>query len=209
MKNITCQQLLNIETISAAFKNNKTPLSEKIISCFYSCYQSLFIKWAKIAYQNHPPDMIEIAANDSFTDGVLKLQESASRGELYQSNASLKTVLFNYCRYKLLANLKNEKRLAEKNKSLAPFLSGQTIYSITETENEILEKKHILIMQALEKMTAEDRQIIQWRHIEEKSPDEIAKILAITIPSATNRIYRCMQRLRKLVEEMDKEVNSQ
>ncbi|MFT3750781.1 MAG: sigma factor-like helix-turn-helix DNA-binding protein [Agriterribacter sp.] len=65
------------------------------------------------------------------------------------------------------------------------------------------EKRHELIMRALEKMTAEDRQIIQWRHIEEKTSDEIAALLAIKVPSATNRIYRCMERLRKLVEEMD------
>ncbi|MFT4016190.1 MAG: sigma-70 family RNA polymerase sigma factor [Agriterribacter sp.] len=202
MKNITCQQLLNIETISDAFKNNKIPLSEKIISCFYSCYQSLFIKWAKIMYGHYSPDVIAFAANDSFTDGVLKLQEAASRGKLYQSNASVKTVLFHYCRYKLLAQLKDEERLAGKNKKLAFFLSGQTMYS-TGTENEMQEKRHELIMRALEKMTAEDRQIIQWRHIEEKTPDEIAALLAIKVPSATNRIYRCMERLRKLVEEMD------
>ncbi|MFT3750780.1 MAG: hypothetical protein QM768_20880 [Agriterribacter sp.] len=125
MKNITCQQLLNIETISDVFKNNKISLSEKIISCFYSCYQLLFIKWAKIMYGHYPADVIELAANDSFTDGVLKLQEAASRGKLYQSNASVKTVLFHYCRYKLLAQLKDEERLAGKNKKLAPFLSGK------------------------------------------------------------------------------------
>ena len=64
-------------------------------------------------------------------------------------------------------------------------------------------------MQALAKMSAADRQIIQWRHIEEKSNDEIAGLLAIKVESATNRIYRCMQRLRELVEEMDKKVSSE
>lgn len=60
-------------------------------------------------------------------------------------------------------------------------------------------------MKALAKMSVADRQIIQWRHIEEKSNDEIAALLAITVASATNRIYRCMERLRKLVEDDDRQ----
>jgi DNA-directed RNA polymerase specialized sigma24 family protein len=53
-------------------------------------------------------------------------------------------------------------------------------------------------------MPAADRQIIQWRHIEGRSGDEIAKLLDIKVESATNRIYRCMQRLRNRVEEIER-----
>ena len=204
MEHTNCRQLLNIETISSAFKNSHPEISEQIISCFYSCYKLLFIQWATIMYRHYPADLIEHLANDSFTDGVLKLKESASRGELYKSNASVKTVLFHYCRNMLLSYLKNENRLAEKNKKLAHFFPDETKYNTGETENELKEKRHRHIMQALERMSAADRQIIQWRHIEEKSNDEIAALLAITVASATNRIYRCMQRLRELVEATER-----
>lgn len=200
MKITTCQELLNIETISSAFKNNRQDITDSIISCFYSCYRSLFVKWAKITYRHYPVDLIESLANDSFTDGVLKFKESASRGELYKSNASVKTVLFHYCRNILLGYLTSEKRLAGKNKKLPDVIA----YSTGETESEVKEKRHEHIMRALAKMSPADRQIILWRHIEEKSNDEIARLLAITVASATNRIYRCMQRLRELVEEMEK-----
>lgn len=189
-----------METVSAAFKNNRQKTADNIISCFYTCYQSLFVKWAKITYRHYPVDLIESLANYSFTDGVLKFKESATLGELYKGNASVKTVLFHYCRYVLLRYLKDENRLAGKNKKLLDAMA----YNTGETENEIKEKRHEHIMQALAKMTAADRQIIQWRHIEERSNDEIARLLAITVASATNRIYRCMQRLRELVEEMEK-----
>jgi RNA polymerase sigma factor (sigma-70 family) len=202
-----CQELLNIETISFAFKNNQHEVSDQIISCFYSCYQSLFIKWATITYQHYPADLIEFAANNSFTDAVLKLKEAASQGELYQGNASVKTVLFHYCRNILLGYLTNEKRLHEKNKKLEAHFFDQPAYNIAETQNEVKEKRQENVMRALAKMSAADRQIIQWRHIDEKSNDEIAALLAITVASATNRIYRCMQRLRELVEEMDKKNN--
>lgn len=200
-----CQQLLTIETISVAFKNNQRNLSDRIISCFYSCYQLLFIKWAKITYAHYPADIIEFAAGSSFTDGVLKLKESASYNKLYKGRASVKTVLFHYCRNMLLSHLKNENRLAEKNRKLQLVIPNETEDNTGETESEIKEKKHQLIMQALEKMAAADRQIIQWRHIEGKSSDEIARLLDIKAISVTNRIYRCMQRLKEGVEKIEKE----
>ena len=193
-----------METISAAFRDDRQDMTDSIVSCFYSCYQSLFVQWAKITYRHYPPDIIEFAANNAFTDVVLKLKESAGRGELYQSNASVKAVLFHYCRNILLGHLTNEKRLIEKNKKVEHLFLDETAYNIAETGNEVKEKRHGNVMRALSKMSAADRQIIRWRHIEEKSNDEIAKLLAITVASATNRIYRCMQRLRELVEEMEK-----
>lgn len=203
MKRKTCEQLLNIETVSFAFKNNEPETSNQIISCFYSCYQSQFVKWARLTYQHYPADVIEFAANNSFSDGVLKLKESASKDELY-NKASIKTILFHYCRNILLGHLTNERRLAQKKKELEPFFSNEAGFNTDETESEAKEKRHENLIRALAQMSAADRQIIQWRHIEEKSNDEIAGILAITVASATNRIYRCMQRLRELVDDMDK-----
>jgi RNA polymerase sigma factor (sigma-70 family) len=204
MKIPTCKELLNMETISAAFKDDRQDMTDSIVSCFYSCYRSVFVQWAKITYRHYPPDMIEFAANNAFTDGVLKLKESAGRGELYQSNASVKTVLFHYCRNILLGYLKNEKRLAEKNKKLEFLILNETGYNTGDAENGINEKRSGYIMRALAKLSVADRQIIRWKHSEEKSNDEIATLLAITIESATNRIYRCMKRLRKLVENMER-----
>lgn len=193
-----------MEIISSAFKNNEQDICEQIIECLYSSYRTQFVTWAKIAYPYYDNHAIEFTANNSFTDGVLKFQEAAGKGALYQSNASVKTVLFHYCRYKLLAHLKDEERLIQKNRKLSFHLQNENSCNIVETETEMQEKRHVFIMQALKKMSAADRQIIQWRHIEEKSNDEIAVLLAIKVESATNRIYRCMQRLRKLIEEMGK-----
>lgn len=205
MERIPCERLLNMKTISSAFTDNNSHISDQLITCFYSCYQSQFIKWAKITYQHYPPDMIEFLSINSFTDGVLKFKEAARRNELYQSSASVKTVLFHFCKNILLGNLKNENRLSEKNKKLELHLSDKAWYYNIETAFEMKERKHNNIMKALAKMSVADRQIIQWRHIEEKSNDEIAALLAITVASATNRIYRCMERLRKLVEDDDRQ----
>ncbi len=200
-----CEKLMNMETVCQAFKNNQPAISDRIISCFYACYRLLFIKWAKITYQRYPEDMIEFAANNSFTDGVMKLRESAGRDELYQSSASVKTVLFHFCRNLLLGHLTSEKRLAEKKQKLAPFIAGEITGNAVEAEGTVEEDRCRNLARALEKMPAADRQIIRWRHLEGKSNDEIARLLAITVASATNRIYRCMQRLRELVDDMENE----
>lgn len=204
MKSTDCQELLNMEVISSAFKNQQHHIAERVISCFYSCFRLPYIKWAKITYKHYPDDVIEFAADNSFTDGVLKLKESASSNKLYHSKASVKTVLFHYCRNVLLGYLKTEIRLTEKNKKLERFLLNQSGYHSIETEEDITEIRHENLMRALANMTVADRLIVQWRHIEEKSNDEIAGLLAITVASATNRIYRCMQRLRELVDEVEK-----
>ena len=202
MKNIHCQRILNIETVSSAFKSDHGDLSSKVISCFYSCYRMLFLKWAQITYQQYPADLIEFVASNSFADGILKLKESAARSQLYQGNASIKTILFHYCKNMLLGNLAKENRQAAKNERLFAVLSAQTDSGDdSNAEHGYKEEQYRKLMWALDRMEAADRQIIHWRHIEEKSNDEIAGLLAITVPSATNRIYRVMQRLRELTEK--------
>ncbi len=194
-----CQQLLTMNNVSTAFKNAIDGLSDRIISCMYTCYKVLFIKWAKITYSRYPEETIEFLSDSSFTDAILKLKEMAVAGKLYSSTASVKTVLFQFSRNMLLGNLTREKRLAVKERMYQ--LQLQPDFYI---ENEITEpvvREHL--MTAMKKLDPADRQILLWRHVEAKSNDEIAALLAITVPSATNRIYRCMQRLRDLMMQLN------
>jgi RNA polymerase sigma factor (sigma-70 family) len=196
-----CNQLLNIKTIADAFKNGKKELSDRIIGCFYSCYKSAFIKWASITYHEFPSDSIDFLANNSFTDAVMKLKDAAQRNELYEGQATVKTILFTYCRNILLGYLTSEKRKKEKDRKLAVVLEEEYSNPLDENAVSILAGRYEKIRRALAQLDPDDRQIIQWRHIDGKSNDEIAAKLAITVASATNRIYRCMQRLKDKIEK--------
>lgn len=196
-----CNQLLTIKNITDAFKNGKKELSDRIIGCFYSCYKTAFIKWATITYHQFPSDSIDFLANNSFTDAVMKLKESAVRNELYESQATVKTVLFTYCRNILLGYLTNEKRKREKDRKLAIILAEEHSNPWEDSSISLVAIKYEKIRRALAQLDPDDRQIIQWRHIEGRSNDEIAAKLAITVASATNRIYRCMQRLKDKIEK--------
>lgn len=176
-------------------------MSDRVVACFYSCYHSLFVKWAKITYHQYPPEVIEFVSNNSFTDAILKLKESAVRDQLYRDRASLKTVFFHYCRNTLLGHLANEKRRAQKDKQFAVYLASANEHTFAETDVEPSDDLYQKLMKAMDKMESGDRQIIRWRHLEERSNVEIAELLNISVPSATNRIYRCMQRLREILSE--------
>ncbi len=190
----------SVESIVQPFKNNQHLQSEKIISCFYDCYQHEFIKWASIMYKGYPIDFIEFTANTAFTDGILSFSKKAAAGEIYQDKATIRTILFGIYRNQLRKYLQTEKRISEKKEKYALNVKEDKI----NEEYMVREKLHLILEQAMAKMEEEDRKIIIWRHIEEKNCDEIASILDINTASATNRIYRCMNRLRKLTRNSNR-----
>jgi RNA polymerase sigma factor (sigma-70 family) len=199
-----CKQALNntVEAIVQPFKNNGQLQAQKIISCFYNCCNKEFVKWAMITYKGYPVDFIESLANMAFTDTVITFSEKAAAGKIYQDKATIRTILFGIYRYKILEQLKKEKRIADKKEKYA----AENNETISNPENAGTGKESLykILEQALAKMDTDDRQIIIWRHIEEKKCDEIAAILAINKSSATNRIYRCMERLRNLAININK-----
>ena len=125
-------------------------------------------------------------------------KNKAEKNELYDGNASIKTVVFTYYYNKLLQNIKSEDRLDKKKQKYSDDNIGET--AINEDEGYLKKENQFnMLQQSMEQLEQGDRQIITWRHIENKKPEEIAQLLGITTPAASNRIYRCMQRLRGLL----------
>lgn len=196
-----CQQVLknNGKSIAKVFTAPLKQDADKIVSCFYNCLQQSFTKWAAVIYSSYPRDTMDFITNTAFTDSVLLFTDRAAAGKIYESNASLKTILFSFYKNKVLEQLQKENRLAVKNKKLA-LDNAQEVTWIPDDTNTVAEKRFTTLQQALATMPPADRQIIIWRHLEEKNCDAIATLLGINVTSATNRIYRCMQRLRQLIE---------
>jgi len=195
-----CKQLLYTEigTLADAFKNNLKQTADRIINCLYKCFKQIFIKWALISYHQYPEDFLLFISENSFTDSILKFKEVAASNGLYAGNATVKTVFFAFFKNKLRENLQKENRLAEKQQRLRVLPEP-----VLENNEKAFEKEKLYqsIEQSLLKMEAIDRKIIIWRHLEEKSNVEIAQLLGISKAAATNRIYRCMERLRNLTEK--------
>jgi RNA polymerase sigma factor (sigma-70 family) len=196
MNTVVCEEMIKqkIEIISSIFKQ-KVDLEITILTkCFYQCFQHEFIKWALIIHKNHPKEFIDFTAKNAFTDAVLKLQEKASSGYLYDGNASIKTILFSFYRLTLLEHLQKAKRESHYHKKFINSLNNENHITASDTNDNEIHIKNL--EKALDELDKADKQIIIWRHFDEKNLEEIASLLGIHKTSATNRLYRCMQRLR-------------
>jgi RNA polymerase sigma factor (sigma-70 family) len=197
-----CEPILKSTTsqINEGFKNAVPYFSEKLIACFYNCYKNIFTKWAFVMYKKYNGDTIAFLSNSAFTDCVLKFKEAAILNKLYDSNKSAYSILFGYYKKTLLSHLQTEKRLIEKQERFNK--TNNSAYTFIENDELFLnEKKFNLMEDKLNKMATTDKQIIVWRHLELKTVDEISSILGITKEATSNRIYRCMERLRNLIEK--------
>ncbi len=198
-----CEPILsaNIRIFILAHEKNYHKEMDNILKCLNDCLRPLFLKWARLTYPHYLKETIAFNADISFTDAVLKIQTKAFEGELYEGNAVIKTVVFIFFRNILRDNLQRHNRLEEKNRRFAKSIYSDRQNNISR-EHDDKEAKMAILEQALSSLNAADRQIIIWRHIDGKKNDEIAQLLKINIPSATNRIYRCMERLKIEMEKI-------
>ena|GEM_PF-6713884 len=198
-----CEPILrsNIRIFILAHEKNYQSEIDNTIKCLNYCLRPAFLKWASLTYSQYPTETIEFNADISFTDAVLKIQSKASEGKLYKGNAIIKTVVFIFFKNILRDNLQRHNRLEEKNRRFGKSNYIDEQHNIL-SEHDDKEAKITLIERALSSLNATDRQIVMWRHIDGKKNDEIARLLKINIPSATNRIYRCMERLKAAIEKI-------
>jgi RNA polymerase sigma factor (sigma-70 family) len=197
-----CKQILKVENLLRSFGENLKEQSDDIISCLYTCYYDSFIKWAIIVYDKYPEDFIIDISDRAFTDGIFKLQQFTIKKGLYEGKAGVNAIFFRFFKNQLKANLKKESRLAERNLNLPKNFPGEFQAGTNDDLKGLSDiKEEECLKQSLSQMKEDDRQIIIWRHVDEMCNKEIAKRLGITTPSATNRIYRCMEQLRNLMEK--------
>lgn len=203
MNSNLCEPVLkaNIQIFILAHEKKYHKEIDDILRCLNKCLRPVFLKWASLTYPHYTKETIEFNADISFTDAVLKIQDQASEGKLYKGNAIIKTVVFIFFRNMLRDNLQRHNRLEEKNKKFAKSNYTDIQYNILG-EHDDKETKMAILERALSLMNPADRQIIMWRHVDGKKNDEIAELLKINIPSATNRIYRCMERLKAAMEKI-------
>ena len=199
-----CEQILRVENLVNAFTQNIKKQSDEIFYCLYNCCYDKFIKWAIIRYTEYAEDVITDLSDRAFTDGMLKLQEFTIRKGLYKDKVSSDKIFFMFFKNQLRANITKEMRLTKKNLRLSKDFAAEFLANTTddaEEFSEIKKENQSCLERSLNRLKKDDRQIVIWRHVEEISNKEIAKRLGITIASATNRIYRCMERVKNFMEE--------
>ena len=93
--------------------------------------------------------------------------------------------------------------LHRKRKWLAPWhIIGQTEKRVTETAVQRQQEFHQL-HQALTRISAKDREIIQLRYFEELTSDEVAAVLDCSVDNVYVRLHRALKKLEGQLQTMD------
>lgn len=164
---------------------------------FNYLYQELygsFLFWVK---SNSGSDS---DAEDAFQKGILNFFLNVKSGKYtFQEGAKVTYVVFDYCK-KVWYNVLSSKGFKSKGEMPAGYESVE----ISDSESE-QEERMSAVEWGLEKLGGSCAKIIRWYYIDRLSLKEIAELLGITLPSAKDKKYKCMQKLKEILKDVFKD----
>lgn len=166
-------------------------------------YRDYFLKIKKMVYtfrntMLNPEDIFQ----EGLTRVVFNIREGKFRGE-----SSFYTYLNSICYRVCLKELKNKTLYSESPIEL-PFQEEENQINIIERILLIRNKLELKCRQIIDLRFALTSEIIQEEVLKCKSHEEIAEELAITPDNARQRLKRCMDKLKQLVNN-DNEITEQ
>ena len=163
---------------------------EQALARIYESYRNEFISWLINRYKCDVEQ-----ARDHYQFAVLKLYENVISGKLSELNSTLKTYLFAIGKNKVLESKKTATRFVDD--SLVTLKQEDEIEDLKEKENKL-----ITIEKCLEKLGDPCQSLLKQFYFYKKSMDEIATSFNYNNrDTAKNLKFKCLQRLRKLVNE--------
>jgi RNA polymerase sigma-70 factor (ECF subfamily) len=151
-----------------------------------AAFEELFARYRKQLYgffgrRLNNPERAEDLAQETF----LAVIRAASR---YEPRASVRTYLYGIA-LKLLA--------AERRKFLTSSTFGQ---SASEPKTDGTPESVLWVRQAIEKVDAQEREILMLREYEQLSYSEIAELLRIPVNTVRSRLFRSRLALKGYLE---------
>lgn len=162
------------------------------IEAIYNNHRSEFISWIVKLYHCPCEDAGEI-----YHYAVTAFYENVISNKLMVLDCSVKTYLFAIGRKKYLENLKSQKKF---NRSYDEH-SLINLPDVQKTDALIKEQRLECVERALDKLGEPGRTILELYYYHGKSMEEIADLLKYkNSATAKNLKYKCLQRLKKIVE---------
>jgi RNA polymerase sigma-70 factor, ECF subfamily len=136
----------------------------------------------------------ETVAEDLMSDVFFDVWRQADR---FQARSSVTTWLLAIARFKALS-ARRRRRDAELDETIEA-----TVADSADNAERVLEKKHQgeVLRQALTKLSADHREIIDLVYYHERSIEECAQILAIPAATVKTRMFYARKKLAALVEQ--------
>lgn len=173
---------------------------QRLFSCIYSMFQGSFLNWVLRKYQNSPHrDKLWEDAKDAFQNGLMAFYHKSQKKEL-AINGSLKTTIYSFGLFQLLAYFKKEKaayRRADYVRCLDLFFED----AFLEHElHELLNEREIDLMEALGTLPEKQRHILVMKFFEKLRSKQIAERLNITPGNVDNDSTKAYRELRTMLQ---------
>jgi RNA polymerase sigma factor (sigma-70 family) len=173
-------------------------LKERLFSCIYTLFQGSFLQWILKKYDNSPyKDELLKDAKDAFQDGVKTFYLKAQEKE-FEIKASLKTKIYSFCLLQLLANFKKQKFVNRESDYLNCFDLFFEEDFLEREKLEILNEREHDLMEALEKLSKKQRDILTMKFFGKLSSKQIAENLGVTVGNVDNDSTKAYKELRRI-----------
>lgn len=168
-------------------------IQNKAFDYLYQELYGSFLFWVK---SNSGSDS---DAEDAFQRGILNFFLNIKSGKYtFQEKAKVTTVVFDYCK-KVWLNVLSSKGFKSKGEMPAGYESVEISDSGSEHEERMSATE-----KGLEKLGGVCKKVITWYYIDGLSLKEIADLRGITVPSAKDKKYKCMQKLKEIIGDIFK-----
>ncbi|MDN5200371.1 sigma-70 family RNA polymerase sigma factor [Fulvivirgaceae bacterium BMA10] len=164
---------------------------KKELGNIYTHYRSEFLSWIMRNYQCELDE-----AKDYYQFAIMVLYKNISHGKLDNLKSSIKTYVFAIGKNQLLLHKRKNTKF-----------SRDIIYNVIDHSEEEQKEKTIysnnieLIHKCLESIGDKCKQLIELCYFKKLSMDNITDLLGYKNRETTKNLkYKCMQKLRKLVE---------
>ena len=180
--------------LNEQFINAQDEQLNQIFKCFFKQHYADFKRYAKNRYDLKEDKDTWIY--DAFTDGLVSFYLIIKRNNGFeQKKSTIKTVLFEYCTWKLIDIINRE-----SNYSKVISIDWRNEIDLSEpvsTDHEI--EKWNKLEKAFSKLGEKCRNLLKWRKLNKLSIEEISKQAGIETKRVNDEVFKCFKKLKALI----------
>ena len=197
-----CEKIIQPAAAIEILQNPESKyLQTTLFNCIYCLFQNSFLSWIMNKYRYVScKEKLREDAKDAFQNGVSVFYEkSQQKGFVLKS--SLKTTIYSFGLFQLLAVFKKEKKLYGFHhyiKWVELFFEDDFID--VDQQDFIDEKEHCLI-EAMNLLSKKQHEILRMKFYQKLKSREIAKQLNVTAGNIDNESAKAYKELRQILRK--------